>query len=62
MEANLVLFMIAGYETTSTALSYASHVLATHSNVQQALYDEINKEFGNDSDVNLIQSAYILLN
>ncbi len=46
VEANLVLFMIAGYETTSTALSYASHILTMHPDVQNTLYDEINKQFG----------------
>jgi len=29
--ANVVLFMVAGYETTSTALAYSTYVLATQS-------------------------------
>lgn len=61
VEANLVLFMIAGYETTSTALSYASHVLATHLDVQETLYEEVTKQFGQlepDTD-NIKDLAYL---
>ncbi|KAE9546078.1 hypothetical protein FO519_010710, partial [Halicephalobus sp. NKZ332] len=34
-------FMLAGYETTSTALAYASWLLAKHQDVQEKLYNEI---------------------
>lgn len=46
LESNLVIFMIAGYETTSTALTNASHVLATHPEIQQKLFDEVYQHFG----------------
>lgn len=49
--------MLAGYETTSTALSYSSHVLATHPEEQIKLYDEILTNFG--SDLNSITSDNI---
>jgi cytochrome P450 len=35
----------AGYETTSTALSYISYVLATHPDEQQKLQDHIDAHF-----------------
>ena len=35
--------MIAGYETTSTALAYATYVLATVDGIQQKLVDEIDR-------------------
>ncbi|CAF0750430.1 unnamed protein product [Brachionus calyciflorus] len=54
VEANLVLFMLAGYETTSTALSYSSHVLAAYPYEQIKLHSEIISAFG--SDQNLINS------
>ena len=37
--------MIAGYETTSTALSYAIYVLATHPEEQQKLQEHIDTHF-----------------
>ena len=37
--------MIAGYETTSTALSYVTYVLATHPEEQQKLQDHIDLYF-----------------
>ena len=48
---NMVLFMLAGYETTSTTLTYCTYVLATHPDEQQKLYDEINSHFGNEESV-----------
>nr|ATW72305.1 cytochrome p450 CYP3045C14 [Brachionus calyciflorus] len=58
IEANLVLFMLAGYETTSTTLSYASYILANHQDEQIKLYDEIIAHFG--SDLNEINSENVL--
>jgi cytochrome P450 len=43
--------MLAGYETTSTTLTYCPYVLATHPDEQQKLYDEINSHFGNEESV-----------
>ena len=40
--SNCFAFMIAGYETTSTALAYASWLLAKHQDVQEKLFQEIN--------------------
>jgi cytochrome P450 len=48
---NMVLFMLAGYETTSTTLTYCTYVLATHLDEQQKLFDEINAHFGNEESV-----------
>lgn len=39
------LSVIAGYETTSTALSYISYVLATHPHEQQKLQEHIDSHF-----------------
>nr|QUF59378.1 cytochrome p450 CYP3045C1 [Brachionus angularis] len=50
IKSNLVLFMLAGYETTSTTLSYCCYVLATHIEEQQKLYEEITSYFSNDAN------------
>jgi cytochrome P450 len=47
----MVLFMLAGYETTSTTLTYCSFVLAKHQEEQIKLLDEINSYYSHDSDV-----------
>lgn len=52
VEANLILFMLAGYDTTSTTLGFASYVLATYPQEQEKLYDEISSTFGSGTNVN----------
>lgn len=42
---NTFFFMIAGYETTSTALAFVSYVLATHPDEQRQLQDHIDAQF-----------------
>ena len=37
-----VILFVAGTETTSTALSWASYLLATHQNIQEKLFNEIS--------------------
>lgn len=49
----MVLFMLAGYETTSTTLNYCTYVLAKHQEEQIKLLDEINSFFSHDSDVRI---------
>jgi cytochrome P450 len=41
--AQSVLFLMAGYETTATALSFASYYLAMHHEYQEKLIDEVDK-------------------
>lgn len=41
--SNVFLFMIAGYETTSTTLAYSTYILATQPQIQIKLQDEIDK-------------------
>ncbi|UJR21070.1 hypothetical protein I4U23_024170 [Adineta vaga] len=45
---NIFLFMVAGYETTSTALAYSTYILATKPHIQQQLVAEINEHNWND--------------
>ena len=40
--ANAYLLMLAGHETTSSALSYISYLLALHPEVQERLAEEID--------------------
>ena len=42
IKENLTLFMLAGYETTSTALAYICYILAKHPEEQQKLIEEID--------------------
>ncbi len=53
--ANVVLFMVAGYETTSTALAYSTYVLATQPEIQEKLIEEMNKTVWNN---NQVEEAY----
>ncbi len=48
---NLTLFLLAGYETTSSSLTYAMYVLANHPDEQQILIDEIDSFYSNSADV-----------
>ena len=43
--------MIAGYETTSTALSYATYILATHSEEQRKLQEHIDTHFHPENEL-----------
>jgi thromboxane-A synthase len=42
--------VIAGYETTSTALSYVTYVLATHPKEQQKLQEHIDEHFDPETE------------
>ncbi|XP_067139926.1 cytochrome P450 3A7-like isoform X2 [Centruroides vittatus] len=43
IKANAIIFLLAGYETTSSALSFITYLLATHQDVQEKLRNEINE-------------------
>ena len=43
---NAILFMLGGYETTASALSYITYLLALHPHVQERLQQEIDKYYG----------------
>ena len=43
--ANAILLILAGHETTSSALAYTSYLLALHPEVQEMLAEEIDNYF-----------------
>lgn len=52
--ANAFVFLLAGYETTSTALAYTFYLLIKHPEIQEKLFKEI--EEAEDASYNTIQS------
>ncbi|XP_053766379.1 cytochrome P450 3A12 [Desmodus rotundus] len=60
--AQSIIFIFAGYETTSTSLSFLMYLLATHPDVQQKLQKEIDATFPNKAPPTydaLIQMEYL---
>ncbi|XP_016073201.1 PREDICTED: cytochrome P450 3A12-like [Miniopterus natalensis] len=60
--AQSIIFIFAGYETTSTSLSFFMYLLATHPDVQQKLQEEIDATFPNKAPPTydaLIQMEYL---
>lgn len=50
---NIFLFMVAGFETTSTSLGSSTYVLATHSDIQEKLRTEIDEQqWSDDKQIN----------
>ena len=53
-----IAFLMAGFETTATTLTFASYEMATNPSVQQRLYEEVNKYFeSNNNDINYEEVA-----
>ena len=50
IEVNLVVFLLAGFVTTSTALSYCFYLLTKYPIEMEKLQEEIDMHFGNDSN------------
>ncbi|XP_008696610.1 cytochrome P450 3A12-like isoform X1 [Ursus maritimus] len=60
--AQSMTFLFAGYETTSTSLSFFAYELATHPDVQQKLQEEIDATFPNKAPPTydaLVQMEYL---
>ncbi|XP_040830886.1 cytochrome P450 3A6-like isoform X1 [Ochotona curzoniae] len=60
--AQSIIFLSAGYETTSNALSFIMYLLATHSDVQQKLQQEVDSAFSNKAFVTydvIMQMEYL---
>ncbi|KAJ6647417.1 Cytochrome P450 3A14 [Pseudolycoriella hygida] len=49
--AQAVTFLMAGYETTATTLTYATYELALNPRVQQELYDEVNSSVNSNGRI-----------
>ncbi|CAF1136767.1 unnamed protein product [Didymodactylos carnosus] len=62
VKINVFLFMLAGYETTSTSLAYSTYILAQHPEVQEKLrsetqrYLENNEKDGNQPDYDIVSN------
>nr|ARQ84123.1 cytochrome P450 [Brachionus plicatilis] len=52
VKLNLALFMIAGYETTSIALTYACYCLAKYQGEQAKVYEAIRQHFDSEEEIN----------
>jgi len=58
-----LLFLLSGYETTSTMLAYVMYEMARNQKVQRVLQDEIDQYFSEDDDVvefdNVMKMEYL---
>jgi cytochrome P450 len=57
--SNVVLFMLAGFETTSNVLAYSTYVLAKHPEIQEKLQAEIDQQWKENDELDYEQLSYI---
>jgi cytochrome P450 len=55
--ANAVLFMLAGFETTSNFLAYSTYALAKHPDIQERLRLEIDQQWKESEELDYEQVA-----
>lgn len=48
---NAYIFLLAGYETTSTALAYTTHCLSLYPDIQEQVYEEIVEKIGLEAEI-----------
>jgi cytochrome P450 len=48
--SNVFIILVAGYETTSTALGYCTYRLAMHQDIQEKLYEELVEHWSSDTN------------
>ncbi len=48
-----LIFLIAGYETTSALMSFFFYVMATEPVIQEKVYEEIRQELGDVSEIDI---------
>ncbi|CAF5047433.1 unnamed protein product, partial [Rotaria sp. Silwood1] len=58
--ANTMLFLVAGYETTATALAHSAYILAKEPLVQKKLQDEINQHEQNNNEYDQLKNMKYL--
>lgn len=51
IEQNAMIFLLAGYETTSTGLAFVTSCLAYHQDAQDKVRDEINRNIPQDKNI-----------
>jgi cytochrome P450 len=56
-----LIFMIAGYETTSVLMSFFFYVMATEPIIQEKVYEEIRQELGDVSQINVEERGYLII-
>ena len=58
--ADCVEFLLAGYETTGTALTFLTYQLAAHPDVQDRLFTEVEDYF-QENEVRCVHSCIVVL-
>lgn len=56
-----LVFLIAGYETTSVLMSFVFYIMATEPIVQEKVYDEIRRELGGINELNTRNGRYLIV-
>lgn len=58
--ANCWIFILAGFETTATALSYTAHFLTVHQDIQEKVYQEIISKTDSENKIPTYEDAHNL--
>ncbi len=56
-----LVFLSAGYETTSVLMSFFFYVMATEPVIQERVYDEITHELRDVSELNTRDELYLIV-
>ena len=59
MQGQSFLLLLAGYETTSSALGFAAHELSIHQDIQKKLQDEIDEYFPDGVSKTVKENEYL---